>query len=78
MAVKTVYCVQAFRGSQKRLVAMSLRQFGYREAALQGAEEIKETVAGCVVFRVRGDPAIDSWDEPEVLATFGLVPEPSG
>lgn len=74
MAVKTVYCVQAYRGSQTRLEPGALGEFGYADAALARAEEIRGTVAGCVVFRVSGDPAIDLWGEPEVLATFGLVP----
>ena len=77
MVVKTIYCVQTYRGSRTRLALGALQQFGHSDEALQRAEEIKDRVAGCAVLRVRGDPSIDCWEEPEVLATFGLVPEPA-
>lgn len=75
MSVKTVYCVQPFWRSGKRLVRAEMRQFKQEDEARRAGERFYKNHAGVMVYSMEGDPEYeDSWGQLKVVATFGEVP----
>lgn len=74
MAQKTIYCAQAFWHRQGRLEGGQVHQFLNAERAMLGGEALFTGAHGVAVFSVTGDPTFNLWEEPKLLATFGLVP----
>lgn len=74
MVMRTVYCVQPYRGSPGRFEPGVLHQFGTSAEALTVAAKMQASARGLLVFEVRGEPDFDFWEEPEVLAVYGDVP----
>ncbi|MFC5372957.1 hypothetical protein ACFPIF_10355 [Brevundimonas faecalis] len=74
MARKTIHCVQIYWRINGRLEGAAVEQF-QTEAAAKAYGELKATAgSGVAVFTLRGEPAMDHWDEAEVLATYGDAP----
>ena len=74
MARKTIYCAQAFWRRDGRLWAGAVHEFLNAERALAGGEILALGATGAAVFSLTGEPDVDYWDEPVVLATFGETP----
>lgn len=74
MAVKTIYCAQAFWRRPNGLFGGTVHQFMTAERALAGGEALFTGAHGVAVFSVEGYPDIDLWEEPKVIVTFGDVP----
>lgn len=75
MSRKTVFCVQRYAGSAKRLEPQQMRQFGTVEDALAYGGSVQRRSTGVVVFSVTGEPDFDAWEAPDVLAEYGMVPD---
>lgn len=71
-----IYCAQAFWHREGRLVAGEVHQFSSAERAIAGCEILAQGSAGAATYSLTGDPEVDFWEEPQILATFGDVPVP--
>lgn len=69
-----IYCVETFWRNAGKLERGQLRQFAQPALAEATAKDLAERVPGVLVYSVTGEPAIDFWDEPEVIARYGDVP----
>lgn len=74
MAVKTIYCAQAFWWREGQLLGGQVHQFLNAERASEGGEALFTGADGVAVFSVEGHPDIDLWEHPVMLRTFGDVP----
>jgi hypothetical protein len=78
MARKTIYCAQAFWRRGGRLQGGQIHQFLNAERAMEGGEILAAGADGAAVFSLTGEPDVDYWDEPVLLATFGNAPGSPG
>ena len=78
MAKKTIYCAQAFWRREGRLEAGTVHEFHTQERAVTGGEILAGSADGAAVFSLTGEPDVDFWDEPVLIATFGDAPGSSG
>lgn len=74
MARKTIYCAQGFWRVRGRLEGGQVHQFLDEPRALEGGEIIARSAHGVAVFSLTGEPDVDFWEEPRMIATFGDVP----
>ena len=74
MARKTIYCAQAFWRPRGRLEGGQVHQFLDEGRALEGGEILAKSAPGAAVFSLTGEPDVDYWEEPKLLATWGDVP----
>lgn len=72
MTRATVYCVQAYTGTAARPAKGRLQQYGAAEDATARADELKDRAPGVLLFSVSGEG--DCWEEPRVLARYGIAP----
>ena len=72
---KTIYCVQPFKRSGARLVPGDARRYTSASEAEGVAELLKGRVAGLVLYAQAVEPDLECWHEPEVMETWGEVPE---
>lgn len=78
MGRKTIYCAQPFWRRQGRLEAGPAHQFLTEERAMIGGEILAGSADGAAVFSLTGEPDVDFWDEPVIIATFGDAPGSGG
>lgn len=67
----SVFCVQAYWNDRGKLAEGRLQQFGSMEAALRAGKVAARRAAAVCVFRVRGNPEADYWEDPVTLAKYG-------
>lgn len=78
MARKTIYCAQAFWRSRRGLEPGVIHQFLNADRAIQGGKILAAGADGVAVFSLTGEPDVDYWDEPELIATYGSAPGTPG
>lgn len=71
---RTEFSVQPFVYRRKKLTAEPVRPAGGREQAMRLGERLAARNAGVLVYSRRVAPALDEYDEPEVLAAHGELP----
>ena len=72
----TYYVVQAFQtGKRGVLIADQPREAKGVDHALALAERLAESRAGVIAFSRAGDPDTGDYDDAEILARHGVVPE---
>lgn len=74
MKAITVYCVQPFWQSGRRLAQGDLRQTDNQDRAWEMARSAARRNAGVILYSVTGNPEYDDWSEPTILARLGEVP----
>ncbi len=67
----TVFCVQAYWRDRAKLARGRWREFVSMEAALRAGRAEAGRAPAVVVYRMRGNPQVDYWEEPIILATHG-------
>ena len=74
--MKTVFVVTTFwRDSRKRGVQPGASHHPKDEpSALALGKELARRAGGVVVVKVTGEPSVDYWEDPIVLARYGDVP----
>ena len=70
----TMYLVQAFKLSGKKLVADPVQQAKTAEKAMATAERLAPSRAGVIAFSQEVDIETDTYDEPRVLLRIGTLP----
>ncbi len=70
----TMYLVQAFKLSGKKLVADPVQQAKTSEKAMATAERLAPSRAGVIAFSQEVDIETDTYDEPRVLLRIGSLP----
>ena len=75
MSRRLFYFVQPVLAEGRRLVGGVRREYGCATEAEQAGQALSELVPGVLVYMVEGDPEQDWWEEPELLARHGRVPE---
>ena len=70
----TMYLVQAFKLSGKRLIADPVQQSKSAEKAMATAERLAPSRAGVIAFSQEVDIETDAYDEPRVLLRIGSLP----
>ncbi len=70
----TMYLVQAFKLSGKKLVADPVQQSKTAEKAIATAERLAPSRAGVIAFSQEVDVETDTYDEPRVLLRIGSLP----
>lgn len=80
MARTTYYVVQPYIKTVHGIAVGEARQAASERAALREAQVILDgRIVGAVAFAKSGDPSTGDWDEePELLGTFGEMPEWAG
>lgn len=68
------FCAQTYWRDRHKLARGKVQQFKTMERALEAGERLAWRHAGVVVFSVRGNPEVDYWTEPRIIATHGDVP----
>lgn len=76
MAEITIYCVQTYWKDRRRLNSGDLRQFKDEPKARAHAERMSVRQDGVLLYALEGDPDMDFWDEPRVIAAYGETPLP--
>lgn len=74
MSEITIYCVQTYWKDRRRLNMGDLRQFKDEGMARSSADRASKRQDGVVLYAITGDPDVDFWDEPVVLAAHGETP----
>lgn len=74
MSQVTIYCVETFGPSGRRLDPRRMSQHGDRPEAMLTARIQARRRAGVLVFSVTGDPFAGVWQDPLVLARYGRAP----
>lgn len=72
---KTIYCAQPFWRRERGLEPGLVHQFMTEERARTGGEILAGSAAGVAVFSLTGEPDVDYWGEPVMIATFGDTPD---
>ena len=70
----TMYLVQAFKLSGKKLVADPVQQAKTADKAMATAERLAPSRAGVIAFSQEVDIETDTYDEPRVLLRIGTLP----
>lgn len=70
----TMYLVQAFKLSGKKLIADPVQQSKSAEKAMATAERLAPSRAGVIAFSQEVDIETDAYDEPRVLLRIGSLP----
>ena len=70
----TMYLVQTFKLSGKKLVADPVQQAKTAEKAMATAERMAPSRAGVIAFSQEVDIETDTYDEPRVLMRIGTLP----
>ena len=70
----TMYLVQAFKLSGKKLVADPVQQVKTEDKAIMTAERIAPSRAGVIAFSQEVDIETDTYDEPRVILRIGSLP----
>lgn len=74
MAKMTVYVMQPYWQSPRRLAPGEPEQFRNEPAARRAGERALRTNAGAVVYSVTGSPDCETWSEPRVIWRAGEIP----
>lgn len=74
MASVTIYCVQSYWKDRRRLNTGDLRQFKDEAKARSHGERASRRQDGVLVYSLSGDPELDWWGKPTVLASYGETP----
>ena len=77
MSRRLFYVVQPVLAEGARLIGGNPREYPSATDAEQAGRQLSREVPGVLVYMVEGDPEHDCWDEPELLACYGRVPEPA-
>lgn len=75
---KTIYCAQPFWHRERGLAPGLVHQFMTEERAVAGGQILAGGAAGVAVFSLTGDPDVDYWGEPVLIATIGVTPLEGG
>lgn len=80
MAEVTYYVVLAFdrTGRRGRFIPCEPLAPQTADAARRAAERLSRSKAGVVAFSRTGDPEVGDWQDAEVLALYGDLPEELG
>lgn len=70
----TMYLVQGFKLSGKKLIADPVQQSKSAEKAMATAERLAPSRAGVIAFSQEVDIETDTYDEPRVLLRIGSLP----
>ena len=70
----TMYLVQAFKLSGKKLIADPVQQSKSADKAMATAERLAPSRAGVIAFSQEVDVETDTYDEPRVLLRIGTLP----
>ena len=70
----TMYLVQAFKLSGKKLIADPVQQSKSADKAMATAERLAPSRAGVIAFSQEVDIETDTYDEPRVLLRIGSLP----
>lgn len=70
MPALTVYCVQPYSRKVAFAAPGRLRQFESELEAMRAAERLALHSAEVEVFSVSGDPTLEEWEPPVLLAYF--------
>lgn len=70
----THYCVQSYWRDRDKLARGKLQQFPNMEAALRAGRAQAHRWTAVQIYRVRGNAAVDYWEEPVTLAWHGEAP----
>lgn len=70
----TIFGVQTFVAKGARLIAEVPRSAKTSEEALRLARNLASRKAGVIAFSACGEPEIDCFDDPIILAEHGRVP----
>lgn len=74
MARKTIYCAQGFWWRSGQLMPGQVHQFLDADRALEGAQILAVAADGASAFSLSGEPDVDFWEDPVLLASFGDAP----
>lgn len=74
MPTKTIFLAQAFHWHNGKLEPGRKYQFSSAAAAIEAGQGLAPTSPGVAVFSLDGDPATDTWDDPVLLARYGVAP----
>jgi hypothetical protein len=74
MAATTLYFVQAYGARGRKLTMGALRQVDRAEKAMRLGRRLSRKAEGAIAYRIRGEPELDWWEDPVVLARFGRTP----
>jgi hypothetical protein len=66
----TFYCVRSYWTDRGRLVEGKLQQFASMETALRAGKAATNRCPEARVFRVRGNPEADYWEDLVLVATY--------
>lgn len=72
--MQTIYCVQTYWKSGRRLEMGQLRQFAEEAPARAAGKLLAGRMPAVLVYQVTGEPEADFWDEPKMLERYGDVP----
>ncbi len=74
MARTTLYFVQAYDRRGRKLAMGPLRQVDRADHAVRLGRRWSRRREGALAYCVSGEPELDWWDAPEILAVFGATP----
>lgn len=67
----TIFCVQTYWNDRGRLAEGRVEQFANVESALRAAAVAVRRSPAAKVYRVRGNPEVDYWEESVTVAKMG-------
>ena len=74
MARKTIYCAQGFWWRNGRREPGVVHQFLNEERAREGGEILSLSADAVAGFSLTGEPDVDFWEDPVIIARYGDVP----
>lgn len=75
MARVTYFVVQPFENTKRRRLAEgAAQQAQNRDHAARMARRLAER-GGAIAFARSGDPVVGEYDDPEIIAVYGTIPE---
>ncbi len=75
MGRRLFYVVQPVVEVGSALAAGEARAYGCATDAEAAGAALSRRAPGVVVYMVEGDPEHECWDEPELLALYGRMPD---
>lgn len=67
----TLYGVRSYWSDRGKLAEGKLQQFANMESALRAGQRAALKAPAVRVFRIRGNPAADYWEDPVIIARYG-------
>lgn len=71
---KTVYIAQAFHWIDGKLQPGEFYQYAKAERAAAAGASLSVSAPGVAVFSLDGHPDTDVWEDPVILARYGVAP----